>query len=166
MEPRPSGPYFSTDRPNLLAQGDIFADVPLILVPGTFEEQTDLTSGDAIVLTHSCVLEKQPGRRQVTIAPVVPLEAAGVPETALAEFVETDCIHTLMYLPDEGLGQRVALLFRSQPIRRDILEACDRSSRLTEEANRQLMRKLTLLWTGLHYPRAGFEVADGDFPPG
>jgi hypothetical protein len=160
VEPRPSGVYF-TRRHELTSQGDIFEDVPLVVHAASLDATTLVTSGDAMVLTASCNVARLP---ELLIAPVIPLASLGLSPGRATEIEALDCDHKLMFLPAEGeQPERAVRLDKAQLIDRMVLEACDKQSQLTEDANRQLMRKLVLLLTGNHFPRETFDLAADDF---
>jgi hypothetical protein len=161
-EPRPEGPYFGS-RGHLVSQGDIFEDAPVLLKAGRPGDEIDMTSAEVMVLTASCFIDHR--AEELLICPVVVLDELGLNEGVVTEMRQYDCHHRLLYLPAEGdRPERAGLLHKAQAIDRHVLEACDRQSQLTAEATRHLMRKLTLFFTGNHFPRATFVLAPDDFP--
>ena len=160
VEARPDLEYFRT-RTDKTSQGDVFNDVPVYFALPK-DDGGEITAEQAMVLTASCHIDHRTD--WLMIAPVVTPDRAGLAEPLLGELREYDCHHRVVFLPEDGeRPERIVRLDRQQPISRGVLELCDRDTQLTLEATRQLMRKLVLYQTGNHFPRAVFELPDGDF---
>jgi hypothetical protein len=163
--PRPQGDYFIPRRHNETAQGDIFDRVPIWLPPFDVLEPWDVTKGEAMVLTPSCLIDRTPEDGLILVAPVVTVGERDFRPADLAILQEDDCLHSYFYLPPEGpFAERVVEFARAQPIRRALLERCERPTQLTYEATQQLMRKLTIYFTRAHPDATSFEPPADDFP--
>lgn len=164
MEPRPNSAYL--DAPGgQLSQGDIFEDAPMWRLPDDPSDDVLVVAGSLMLLTPSCMIDKPLGNpRSLQVAPVVPVDTLGV-SAGLADLMrESDCHHPVMYLPEEAYRpERAVLLYRAQSMPLAILERAGKDSRLTYEATQQLMRKLTLYWTGAHFARTAFRPPEDDF---
>jgi hypothetical protein len=114
-----------------------------------------------MVLTRSCEIDKNP--EFVLLAPVWPLDESGLSDRQRDDMVRTDCIHRVMYLPENaGKPERAALLHRAGLVRLDTLGRCEREAQLTREANEWLARKLVIFYAGVH-PQTPIPLPDDDF---
>jgi hypothetical protein len=169
QEPRPNGDYFLRQRHVLMSQGDIHSDVPIWVPPDDALDPGDVSSGEVIVLTASCWVDKQrvESERLLLVAPLFEVDAVPLNAADRNMLTTTDCLHQFMYLPAEGAWpERVVALLHAQPIRFSLLSRCPRQSQLTYRANQQLMRKLTMFYSTAHVPAEQFRPISDDFPEG
>jgi hypothetical protein len=171
QEPRPQASYFyfpGVYRNVEMSQGDIYQGVPIWLPPSDAMDPWDVTAGEVIVLTPSCMIDKQNvDDRLILVAPVVPLDEREWEPSDIAILSDNDCVHAYMYLPAEGpWPARVVEFLRAQPIRYSLLDRCQRQSQLSYTAYQQLMRKLGIFFSLGHTSAADYEPNLEDFPDG
>jgi hypothetical protein len=151
-----------------MSQGDIYEGVPIWLPPEDALDPWDVTVGEVMVLTPSCMIDKQDvDESLLLVAPVVEVAAREWRPADIAILKDSDCVHGYMYLPPEGpWPERVVEFLRAEPIRFRLLDRCEKQSQLTYPAYQQLMRKLGIFFSLGHYPATGYEPTTGDFPDG
>jgi len=182
-QPRPKERYYET-RTALFSQGDIFNDVPLayplpageiaIEDPDDSGEATrsflsgPLDYGAAMLITPTCSMRSQtPGREYahpvrtlVPLRPVIELIDMGALDQAKRGLAEKrDSLINYMWIPaDEQLGlpDSVALLYMPVTLHHDLI-AHSRLTQLTQDAARQMQKKLAWHATSMLIDRAEFD---------
>nr|WP_311527975.1 hypothetical protein [uncultured Ralstonia sp.] len=164
-----------------LSQGDIVTGLPLfsVLAPVPFLTKKSIKGGQeawiqteapatttttpisalangkmsaAIVLSHSCELDKKRNGARVLMAPVKPLGELGLSEEAAAQVLQQQ-VFALFPLPDvPGIGTVVADLRSTTSVPRAIVDDGTRIASMTTAALRRLAAQLVGFYLRLELP--------------
>ena len=165
------GSWWAEQLQGKLSQGDIVADLPIFhatlpvrhLKKTTYKNNTsgwvesDDPKGDflatgkqssAIVISHSCDLDKRKGR--VIVAPIASI--ASVPDEHRQKILEQKH-YALMPLPDiPGIGTYFADLRSISVLHREIVESNRRIASMSEIATKRLQIQIIAFFTRLELP--------------
>ena len=163
-----------------LSQGDIVIDLPLFSVPNPipfltkqsvkhgqtawFESPAQPKSAakinalaggavvGAIILSHSCELDKGRSNPRVLLAPIKQLDLLGV-EQEMKDKIVMQQLHAMLPLPDvPDLGTCVADLRALTNVPRSTVDAGTRSASMTDASLRRMAAQLVAFFMRLQLP--------------
>ena len=167
---KPANGRYYTDGDDLLAQGDIFMEIPFghpfppeaishgerLYLSGPFE------TGFGMLISPTGSFRNGDGYAHPVrvVAPILSLERmvadGALTESAAAAVSESDSLMQYMYLPAVGpMPESVALLYHSTTLHHEYLDD-RRVAQLGREATAHLKAKLATHFTEMHFEAATF----------